>query len=688
MLHKSKINLSLILLIIGLGLIPTGFFVKEYLRDNADSQVAPFLIDLEDKVDDYILANYLGLGIYNVLPAIHDQHITEIRQNFALVFGIPSTLLYLKNITLEKLPGFINASRAASAIVNTITTIRTDNVTTVPTSEIARDLFFNNYTFQDDFHTSIEGVSERMLGGTESLNYSALAADYLLNGRDYMGTSYPGIREDLTYGTSQLEWLEFYYSAEADIGTNRSLMETVYDCNWSSGQLQNLSAYITTYLWDVIVKNDYTPSDIETYSEEVFYDQWANGTWVSTGFNLMYFSEYITSSITGLEVGRTTPTNINYTSAINLWDPSNSSSFVNDKGIIKWFAARNGNTTIANELKTAFKLKSTSMTRLYTWLFTVVRGSLVGLIYPLPAPIGIGMSIAEYSDILYAEQWANGTYIPQGIDLIGTTVLIFEIGVPIKSNISLESAVALLDPTNTSSFIDRDGIIKWIDAYEGDTTAQTELMTIFKLDLDQLTLINNWLFNTIRYALVPALAYRYTTVRMVTYARFEFYRQWANGALYEDGLDIGAFEGLASINGWEIGIPTATNIDEFTGYMLWDQTEDYSIVNWKGLSLWFKAISDQQTRDYLQEYYDTTTDLISGVYYDINLSVSQVDEILNWIVYIRDNFVLYNIENVANLPIDILTLGNNIFFMFTIAGGVIGAIGALGIVVLLITKRK
>ncbi|MFW9819439.1 MAG: hypothetical protein ACFFE5_07500 [Candidatus Thorarchaeota archaeon] len=686
MLYKSKINLSLILLIVGIGLIPTGLFIKAYIGDDVSSQVTPFLISLEEEVNDEIEANYLGLGIYNVLPAIHDEHITELEEDFVLVYGIPSTLLYLRNVTIDLFPEYYNASRTARLISTTVNNVRDFNET-VETRAEARDLLFNSITFEDEFFTPIEGVSEYMTGGTVSLNYSASSINYLLNGRDLDGASYPGIQQNPSYGTGLLDWLEFYYNAKANIGTNRTLMQTVYQCNWTNGRLQNLTAYITTYLWDIIIKNDYAPMDYETYLERVFYDQWANGTWVSAGFDLSFFTEYIPSVTTGLEAGRNTATNIQYNSAINLWDSSNSSSFVHDAGILKWFDAYGGNVTAENELKADFGLTSTHVTRIYSWLFGPVRNNLVRYIYPLPAPIGAGIPISDYSDIIYAAQWANGTYIPEGLDL-KADVEPFEIGLPIKSNITLESALALLDPSNTSSFADRDGIIDWIDAYEGDSAIQTELMTIFNLDLDQITLIYDWLFDTFRYNITPSITNRYTGLRMYEYAQFEFYRQWADRAIFDTGLDIGVFQGLTSVSDWEIGIPTGTNIDEFTAYMLWNQNEDYSFVNWKGISYWYKAMQDPNWYDFIQEYYNTAVIRIGLDYYNASLSIAQFDAILLWIVNIRDNYVLPNIQNLGNLPTDSYTLGNNIFFMFTIAGGIIGGIGALGIVVLIITKRK
>ncbi|MFW9970484.1 MAG: hypothetical protein ACFFDF_09810 [Candidatus Odinarchaeota archaeon] len=684
MLYKSKINLTLILLIFGIGIIPTGLFVRAYLYDNVNSQVAPFLYDMKSEVSADIQENYLGLGLYRILPAIYNKHFLEIRAGFALVNGIPPTLLYLQNVTLEHLPEYINASRAASVIANTISDVISDNSTT---PEVARNVFFNNYTFQDDFYSTIEGVSENMMGGSESLNYSSYTINYLLYGRTYNSSSYPGLLQDVVYGTKLLDWLDFYYDAETDLGTNRSLIETVYNCTWISGQLQNLSAYISNYLWDVIIKNDYAPMELESYAELVFYDQWANGSWISSGFDLQYFSEYITSSITGLEVGRTTPTNINYTSAINLWDPLNSSSFVNDEGIFKWFAAYDGNLTIQNELKSLFKLKDTSMTRIYTWLFSTVRNSLVNLIYTLPDPIGIGMSISEYSKILFAEQWANGTYIANGFDLEAKAEP-YEIGIPTKSNISLISTLALLDTSNRSSFNDRDGILKWIDAYEGDTTAQTELITTFHLNMVELNMINNWLFTRVRYNISLAIALSYTNFRMANYAEFEFYRQWANATSYQSGLDIGPFQGLSSISGWEIGIPISTNIDNYTSYFLWNRIESYSFINSKGISHWFKAMNNAEAYNNLYEYVNTKVVRYRNHYYNASLSYSQLDGILNWLIHIREDFVLNNIQIMGNLPTNSYILGDNIFFIFTITGGVIGGIGLLGIVVLLISKRK
>jgi len=366
MLNKSKLNLSVFLLVVGLGLIPSGLLIKGFMYDQVYSEVSPVLVAIEDKMIEEIEDNYLGLGIYKALPDIYDEKIYEIEYGYARIYGIPSTLQYVQNRTLEALPGFINASRSAIVLFDTYRDVVDFNSTeaarnNLSVTDFAVKVLFNNYTFQNDFFSTIEGISERMMGGTESLNYTIEAAHYLIAGRNFNGTDYPGVLQERTYGTTQLNWLEFYDNAENDIGTNRSLMEEVYNCTWSSGQLQNFSAYITTYLWDVIVKNDYEPMDIESYAEILFYDQWANASWLLSGIDFQHFSEDITSSLQGLEVGRDNPKNISYFSANNLWDPSNTSSFLHDEGIFEWYDAYNGDWRIQEELLTEFKLINTSI---------------------------------------------------------------------------------------------------------------------------------------------------------------------------------------------------------------------------------------------------------------------------------------------------------------------------------------
>jgi len=120
MLYKSKLNLSVILLVLGLGFIPTGFLINGYLEDQVSSEVSIVLSAIKESSVDDIEADYLGLGISYLLPAIYNEKITEIEEVFVTLVGIPATLLYLQNVTLEALPEIINGSGAGTAINKTI----------------------------------------------------------------------------------------------------------------------------------------------------------------------------------------------------------------------------------------------------------------------------------------------------------------------------------------------------------------------------------------------------------------------------------------------------------------------------------------------------------------------------------------------------------------------------------------
>ncbi|MFX1387193.1 MAG: hypothetical protein ACFE9M_08270, partial [Promethearchaeota archaeon] len=837
MLNKSKLNLSVILLVIGIGLLPTGLFLNGYYADQVSAEVTNVLTAVEEDITQKIEDQYLGLGIYKVLPALHDNKIAEMEDEYAEIYGIPKTLLYIQNRTIELFPKIVNNSNAAKAINGTIWNVVIYNFTSEST---ARNLFFNNYTFEDNFSASIEGISEHMTGGTNSLNFTNAAINRLLYGRTVDETNYPGLINNLDYGTHISRWLDLYALAEADIGTNRSLMQTVYNCTWF--QLQNVSEYITSYLWEDIVKPEYSPPyTIEEYAEILFYSQWVNASWKFDGINLALLPE-IQVNLFGWEVGRLDPINISIDTAKNLWNPLNESTFVNDIGVWKWVKAIGGNVTLEEELKTIFQLTDKQIIELYPWLINRIKNRHVPRIYSLPPPIGIGITTEDYAEIIYLEQWANGTHLEEGLDFdysesrtvrpngdagalwsyptegshyenidepvtrphqgeedyiatqagdagltetfdMGTvslpsseaevsqievwiygyddegtynmtvdinmngwqgaqnvtmtnttawhrnTFLInatdgtnayldalqvrftaganvnyflnhyiltmyarvtylvpirgFEVGLPIKTNISLNTAFDLLDPSNKSSFIDRWGILKWIDAYLGNTTAQTEIMTTFSLDILQLNMINNWLFTTFRYIMVPTLTWDLTSTHLATYAQADFYHQWADANLFKGGIDAGPFLGL-NLSEWEIGLPDKTYIDETICGDLWGSTSlldplravkmENSLVHWKGISNWFRAMQQGEYYNFLQNLYGLTD--------------NQMDVILAWIIEIRANFAMPLAQMQANLPVDHYTWGNSMLFGFTIAGIIISALGILGVVLILVTKKR
>ncbi|TET60208.1 MAG: hypothetical protein E3J52_04320 [Promethearchaeota archaeon] len=670
MLDKSKLNLSVILLVIGIGLIPTGLFIDGYLTDQVSSDVSTVLLEIKDEAVSEIEELYLGLGIPEVLPELFDNLVDYVENGLVYYIGIPKALIYIKNKTIEKFPYFINGSGAALAINDTIDQVISAEITTL---EYALEVFFNDINFQNNFSVQIKGVSENMTSGILNLTYSADTAYRLLYGYNFNETSYPGIFENQEYGTGVYNWLDFYSDAEADKGNNQTLIEIVYNCSWSSKLLQNFSAYIKSYLWDVIVKDQYDPMELETYAELVFFDQWANATFRFQGISLREISDDITADVYGLEVGRGDPSNISRSIAEDLWDPLNDSAFINGTGILKWIEAAAGNLSAESELISTFGLTGLQMNQTYEWLTISIQTKIVPVVFYLPPPDGFGIGPTEYAEILLLDQWANATYYTEGINL-GMGLKGFEAGIPTKSNISEATALSLFNTSNSLSFIHRDGILNWIDAYEGDVTSQTEILSSFSLDLAQLNVVTDWLFTTLRYDVIPSVTLNITKTTMIVYAEREFYCQWSDGKLFENGIDLGPLLGLDIISGWELGIPMGSNINEIISIRLWSDDIDASLIDYKGISKWFKAMGDSSTYNYLQTKF--------------GLNNSQMDQILAWLIEIRENFALPIAQMKRGLPVDHYTLGNNLFLGFTIAGGVLVGLGVIGIILQVILKRK
>ncbi|MHA2182459.1 MAG: hypothetical protein ACXAAH_13650, partial [Promethearchaeota archaeon] len=864
MLNKSKINISVILLAIGIGLIPTGFITNGFIKDQIGENIPSTILHIQEEAISEIEAQYLGLGITEVLPRIKNQETENIKDEIVEVRFIPSTLLYLKNLTaplfLERLNGSmtanfvmdslavvsndilddINGPLSAQIINDTLEQVINSNSTT---SIFARDVFFNNYTFQVDYDTSIngtliEGISEYTTSSSDSLNYTTTAQERLLDG--YL--TYPGLIQDIENGTGILEFVELYENATIDpITYNISDIETAYNSTWSqitslktyvsdylwisiipqtwnntiapseyatarsrelffndenwstttknltpiqgiseygtggssnisysitaqqrilngfgdspgildntllgqgvwdyldyfaetSGnatiqsrynstnfQLTNLTEYLTLYIMETVIPaqlalegltlesaglrdfyiqwanaslfisgikinelnddigdllkarsaaneikreiNSLLPTHNETIARELFFNNYtfqvnfsttikgvseynsssafslnftadaqqrvldgykdapgifseiksgfgllnwldfydsalldigSNRTLMETTYNatwstqLLPFGQYLwdylletiiaTISQRGLEAGIPTVTNIPYDTAVDLWDPLNSNGIVNDTGILRWYNAAEGNQTIQDQLNATVNLTQNQFNLLYNWVIGKAKNILTPIIFIVQQPLGIRLTTSEYADILFLEQWANVTVIPSRIDL-GNGIKGFEVGFPIQSNISYNTAAALFDKDNSSSFIDNNGILKWIDAYNGDLVAKNELIPLFGLDSNQMDMTLTWLFNSFKTNVLPNVLTALTGQTTISLAGKEFHRQWTNGTLFVNGIDLDPAFGLSSIIDWEIGIPVKSNINQETSEKLWDEENSYS----------------------------------------------------------------------------------------------------------------
>jgi len=231
-------------------------------------------------------------------------------------------------------------------------------------------------------------------------------------------------------------------------------------------------------------------------------------------------------------------------------------------------------------------------------------------------------------------------------------------------------------------------------------------------------MITDWLFTIVRTIVVPNLVEEVTvnphkcnpfygtceSYTLTDLAVLAFYRQWANGSLsrqirWSAGLDPVWLNqtGLDSIAGWEAGFPQPLNIG-YTTLIVSGQPKQISTVErlwvpttiWDfyrpnvpntlaittptGFPLWHKAIETSSTYKYLRDAFGLTND--------------QMDGILDWIVFVQENFALDILQEKSGLPINYYELGNIYFMNFTITAGVLIGISALLVTWIILSKRK
>jgi hypothetical protein len=659
MSNRFNLRISIIIIIVGIGLLPTAFLVNGFIRDQVPANFSQTLLDIQAGATDYIEDNYLGLGIPESLQEIKKDQIDFIEDDIVRLNIIPDFLLLIRNQTIEGFPLIYNASEATKAIDDA-------------TEFLPSDLFFNNWDFQDNYSSAIEGISERMTSGTLSLNFTGVARGRLLNGVTYNSTYYPGLTKNRKYGLEMIYWLEFYSLAEQDLGLNRSLIQIVYNSTWS--QLQNVSAYITTYLFDVYVKSLYSPLDIQTHAINLFYGQWANASFTADNIELDYFMDIIDFSLEGLEAGYPIPTNLSTSITLDLWDASNSSSFVNNTGIKLWYEAIDGNVSVQTALNVTFGLTSLQRDVITEWISEHVKKQIVTKLFALPPPYGFNTTTALYSENRFYEQWANGTFINKPLN-IGLGYTGFEVGIPSPSNISQDSCRALFDFPNRSAFINKRGILKWIEAELGNTTFRNELITKFDLDTDQLDLILDWLFGDFKENIVANLVNYLTRRTLREQALRGFYQQFANGTIFPQGVDIADITAHpTSIKGWEIGLPIPSNLTRLQSRTLFDPKSSESLVNHKGSFRWFKAMESEAIRNDLNFTY--------------RISIESMNLIFDYMMDLKENIVYPYTSTLMGIPMEINTFADNVYTGIIITSIIVIAVGVVYAVITQVFYKK
>ena len=388
-------------------------------------------------------------------------------------------------------------------------------------NEIARALFMEQWAngtilgeklYPDgiDFSEIVDGINETLVGfevgRVTPSNISRNVAYALFNDVNYSHA--------LTNDTGIEQWIGAF-------SNNTIKNNLINEFNLTATQMD----MILYWLFEESFKDNVVPElmklpppdgvgmNLAQYARVLLLEQWANGTILGEvmypgGIDFGEMLEGIDESLVGFEVGRITTSSISLQSAIALFDENQfQNALTNDDGIDQWIGAIS-NASIRTMLINEFKLTTTQMDMILNWLFEEsFKENIVPELMKLPPPDGVGMNLTEYANVLFLEQWTNGTVngktlYPYGfpLELKVTTIYGFEIGyhsqtTPIVSTgISLNSARALWNTSNEYSLVNNDGLMKWYQALNNPVSESTsELKEINGLTNEQFTMILSWL---------------------------------------------------------------------------------------------------------------------------------------------------------------------------------------------------
>lgn len=414
---KMKLAVGIILVVLGLGLVSTGYSL------------------------DYSVNKQLDESIPSVLLEIREQFLPEAEKMIKFE-AIPSAMLGVRDTLTALIPSVLNGTISA----NTIDSQITDNSD--------RENFFNNVSAS----FAITGFSE--FAGM-NLSFTETAQERLLGGYT---TILPGLIDDLTLGTGITEFLQKYETA-INSSSQKVLMEYFYNATWM--QLSNISVYLTTYLFPLVPTLGGLPLAINDLTAPIYFQgQWANVSLTGGSLTLP-----IGSGIDNWELGANIPSGFSLTICNALWNETNPLSPFNASGYLYWYASLT-NSTYQTNLQGEFGMSPSQygMFVSYLWDEDFQNDVIVPLV-----ELAEGHPFAEIVLNAFYTQWSVGTLLPGGIgslDIPGADLLTgFEV-VTQPSNFSLGLRSAnLWDPNNTLSLTNPSGIKDWltIARLEGET---------------------------------------------------------------------------------------------------------------------------------------------------------------------------------------------------------------------------
>ncbi|MHA1677460.1 MAG: hypothetical protein ACTSUX_03095 [Promethearchaeota archaeon] len=496
---KNFFITTIVILSLGIGLIPGGILIN---------------ISIDQEVQNSIDEGLLGIR-EEALPMI---------ESMVAEMGIPRTLRNIREIGLEDTEALVNATFFMFLLNMTLHQPETLGI--VPIS-----LFFDKWiqwvliipvTFssamQNMGYPPIKGISEYF---QQDLWYGN--AKYLL--LEGYGTL-PGLIGNNSMGTGVLEFLELYDKANGNLTLEQELAQG-YNTTWN--KLSKLTDYYRNYFVPIAIPMivaslntimpEYAGLNTKQIAEKYFYEQWANCSLYEEGIDFSTMVDEIKTPLYGFEVGHLIPSNITRKSVDLLWDDNNLHSLTNDTGINDWIEAID-NETKFYELCDDFYLEKYQMNLILNWLWNEsFKWNIVPALIIVPPPLGEGMTLSEYAEVIFYEVWANGTadnkvLYPYGfpLELRRITVYGFEIGYQnqntrvIPSNISLESARLLWNISNEFSLVNKKGLQEWLNVLDySDSAAAYGLQEANQLTKSQMGLILKWL-SKFRDNVMPYLA--------------------------------------------------------------------------------------------------------------------------------------------------------------------------------------
>jgi hypothetical protein len=446
---------------------------------------------------------------------------------------------------------------------------------------------------------------------------------------------------------------------------------------------------------------------LSDFAEILLMEQWANGTIMGMvmyerGLDFHEFFPELPEDATGFEVGIPKPTNLTADVALALWNGTDDDAILSEDGINRWIDAWDDE-EVAEELRTNFSLTEAQMDMILEWLWDgddCFSQKLVPILVELPAPTGYGMPIADFAEVLFYEQWADGTILgekmyPEGIDFsemleeIKEPLFGFEVGVPDPSHIPFETAKSLFTDENPKALTNDDGINHWIAAYTDDTY-KDDLILNFSLAEYQMDMLLDWLFNrSFRDDVVPFLIEVAPPagmgMTMTEFAKVILLEVWTNGTAYGRALYPYGFPlplGDVEVFGLEVGYQDpetpviASGISLSSAEILWDPESDVSLTNDLGLEKWYKAVNDP--------FSDSAAELKETV----GLNDEQFFMVIEWLPKFRDNVMPYLAQYEMGLPMDTTALGNMLQFGTTMIGGACLGVSGLTYSRHVVKKRK